>query len=659
MASAFPTLFSPIDIGSRTARNRICCSAHADSLAEDGMPTDRTVRYYELKARGGVGFLMCFGSASVHRSSPARDWNGVELFEDRVLPHLEKFSAAIHRYGIPCVAQITHRGRRGHSTDTWERMYAPSAVREPNHRETPHEMDAATMREFVQAFADAAGRLRQGGFDGCEVMASHCHLIDQFWTPNANRRGDAYGGSLDNRLRFGIEVLTAVRERVGRDFIVGIRVTGDDFTDGGLENAACQDIAGRLSELELLDYFNVIGGSAETYVGEASAVPDMSFPLGVYAPLAASIRAVVRVPVIATARINDPAVAERILTEGQADLCIMNRALIADPDFPNKAREGRVDDIRQCMGYNQGCIDRIYTGRGVTCVQNAVIGREAAWAELPRATSPRRIVVIGGGPAGLECARVARMRGHDVALFEKNQEPGGQTLIARNGPARRDFDGACRYAALQCRKLGVDLRLGTCADAASVLRENPDVVVIATGARAFRPPLPGLDGLAFSAWDVLAGTAAEVDGANRVMVIDEEYGFQALSVAEFLLDRGKQVEVVTSERFIGSFLGATTGPPVFQRLFAKGGRVHANLRPERLEGSPGNVTLVARNVWSENEEALGPYDVAVYAYGGEAVADLERELAGKASRIELIGDCFAPRTLQHAILEGHQLAREL
>src|SRR5262245_14157658 len=249
MPDAFPTLFSPLDVGPRRVRNRICCSAHADSLAEDGMPTERTVRDYELKARGGIGFMMCFGSASVHRTSPARDWNGVELFEDRVLPHLHKFSEAIHKHGVPCVAQITHRGRRGRSTDIWERMYAPSAIREPNHRETPHVMDLETMKEFIQAFADAAGRLQQGGFDGCEVMASHGHLIDQFWSPNANQRSDDYGGELPNRLRFAGAVLTTVRERVGRDFIVGIRMTGDDFVEGGLDSGVCQEIAGRLDEL--------------------------------------------------------------------------------------------------------------------------------------------------------------------------------------------------------------------------------------------------------------------------------------------------------------------------------------------------------------------------------------------------------------------------
>jgi 2,4-dienoyl-CoA reductase-like NADH-dependent reductase (Old Yellow Enzyme family)/thioredoxin reductase len=653
MPTPFPTLFSPINIGPRSVKNRICCSAHADCLAEAGMPTERTVRYYEAKARGGAGFIMCFGSASVHPTSPARVWNGVELFDDRVIPHLAKFAEAMHKYDVPCVAQITHKGRRGRSSgNDWLPMYAPSAIPEPNHREMPHQLEQPTIDALARAFADAAWRLQQGGFDGCEVMASHGHLIDQFWSPNANRRTDDYGGDLANRLRFGVQVIEAIRQRVGRNFIVGIRMTGDDFTPGGLNRSACREIAGRLDELKLLDYFNIIGATAETYQGEAAAVPDMSFPEAVYCPLAASIKEVVRVPVIATGRINDPATAERVLKEGKADLCIMTRAQIADPDLPNKAREGRLDDIRPCFGYNEGCIDRIYTGKGVTCVQNAVIGRETVWAEPARAPRPLKVVVIGGGPAGLECARVARLRGHHVLLLEKNAELGGQTLIARRAPARQDFDGACRYTAQQCRKLGVEIRLGVEADAGGILRESPDVVVIATGARALKPPLPGIDAHAVSAWDVLQGK--DVAG-RRVLVLDEEYGFQAPCAAEYLLDRGKEVHIVTSERSIGGFLGATTGPPVFQRLFSKGVKLHCNLRVARLEAE----RAVAHNVWSDHEEILGPYDAFVYAYGGEPVCGLGKELRGRVPRFELIGDCFAPRTLQHAILEGHRLAREL
>jgi dimethylglycine catabolism A len=653
MTNAFPTLFSPQQLGRHLLKNRICMSAHADSLGEQGVPTERALRYYEARARGGAGFLMCFGSASVHPASSARVWNGIELFDDRVIPYLSAFSDKIHEHGVPVVAQITHKGRRGHSEgNDFRPLVAPSAVREPNHRETPHALDPGTIAELVRAFADAAFRLKQGGFDGCEVMASACHLIDQFWTPRVNRRTDDYGGDLSSRMRFGVEVLQAIRERVGPDFVIGIRMTGNEMLEGGLDRKAAQEIAGKLDELGILDYFNVVGASCETYVTEALTVPDMSFPLALFKDLASSIKEVVGVPVIATGRINDPAVAERVLRDGHADLCVMTRALIADPDLPRKAQEGRLDDIRICHGYNSGCIDRIYTGRGVTCVQNAVVGREREWSELKPAERPLKVAVVGGGPAGLECARIARLRGHSVVLFEKNRELGGQTLIAKRAPARQDFDGACRYTARQCEKLGVDVRVGTEADAESVLRESPDVVVLATGARALRPDVPGIDAHGTSAWDVLSG---RIPSGTRILVIDEEYGYQGTSVAEFLLDRGKEVAMVTSERTIGSFLGATSAPPVFERLFTKGVMLHCHLSVVALE--PGRALV--RNVWSGREEPLSGFDGFVYAYGGEAVSDLEKSLAGRVPRLDLVGDCYAPRTLQHAILEGHKVARAL
>ena len=651
--SQFPTLFSPVDVGHRRLKNRICCSAHADSLAVDGMPGDAARRYYELKAKGGVGFMMCFGSASVHPSSPGKDWNGVELFEDKVIPYLQKFSHAMEAYGVPCVSQITHRGRRGRSIDTFERLYAPSAVREPNHREVPHAItDESLLEEFVKSYADAAWRLKEGGFAGCEVMASHGHLIDQFWSLNANKREDQYGGSLDNRLRFGIRVLEAVRDRVGSDFIMGIRMTGDDFVEGGLTNEDCCEIAARLDELGLIDYFNIIGGSAETYLGEAICVPNMAFPLATYKSLSAAIRENVKAPVIATGRINDPTLAEKILQEGQADLCIMNRALIADPDFPNKAKDGQPEDIRQCMGYNTGCIDRIYTGLGVTCVQNAVIGREKEWSVLLKSQEKKKVVIVGGGPAGLECARVARMRGHTVILFEKGDELGGQTLIARNAPSRQDFDGACRYAAQQCEKLRVEIRLSTPATVESILAESPDAVVLATGAKAFRPPIPGLEDFGYSAWEVLQGE--DVSG-DRILVLDEQYGYHAPSVAEYLLDRGKEVDIITSEPSIVGLLGDTTRPPVLQRLFTKGVQVRGFLRALYLEGSE----VIAENVWSHAEESVGDYDAVVYAYGGQAVDEMRERLLESVSTVEMVGDCFAPRSLQHAIYDGHKFGREL
>jgi len=586
----FEYLFTPIQIGSRTVKNRICCSAHADALARDGMPDEQERRYYEEKAKGGVGFMMCFGSASVHPTSTARDWNGVELFEDRVIPYLSEFSDTMHRYDVPVVAQITHRGRRGRSVDLWNRMFAPSDVREPNHRENPHPLDASMIDEIVRAFAAAAGRLKAGGFDGCEVMASHCHLIDQFFAETTNERTDDYGGSLDNRLRFGLRVLEAVREKVGAEFIIGIRITGDDLLEHGLDNDVMREIASRLNALRIIDYFNVIGGSAETFAGEAAAVPNMSFRLGTYAHLSASIRSVVDVPVIVTGRVVDPVQADRILAAGQADLCIMNRALIADPHMPNKARSGQLDDIRQCMGYNEGCIDRIYTGKGVTCVQNPVIGREREWAQLTRSHERKKIVVVGGGPAGLEAARVAAARGHQVMLFESSSELGGQTLIAMRAPGRQDFDGATRWSSRQCRKLGVEIRLETAATVANVLAESPHMVVVATGALARQPKLAGMDvHVCVSAWDVLRGKAPPL--GQTLLVIDEEYGHQGPTTAEFLLDQGKEVDLITSQETIANFLGATTRPPLLARLFKKGIQVFTHLEARNLlEGR-----LIARN----------------------------------------------------------------
>ncbi len=654
-ARDFAYLFTPIQIGPRTVKNRICCSGHADALAENGMPTERERRYYEEKAIGGVGFMMCFGSASVHPTSTARDWNGVELFDDRVIPYLRQFSETMHRYDVPVVAQITHRGRRGRSIDLWNRLYGPSDVREPNHRENPHVLDNATIDEFVGAFAAAAGRLKAGGFDGCEVMASHGHLIDQFWSQNVNRRSDEFGGDLDNRLRFGVRVIEAVREAVGRDFIVGIRVTGDDFLEGGLDNGLMQQICGKLGELGQLDYFNIIGGSAETFVGEAVAVPNMSFRLGVYTHLAASLRKVVDVPVIATGRIVDPVQADRIIAEGFADLCVMNRALIADPHMPNKALAGTLDDIRQCMGYNEGCIDRIYTGRGVTCVQNPVIGRELAWATLPPAHDRKRVVVVGGGPAGLEAARVAATRGHAVVLFERSDRLGGQTLIANRAPGRQDFDGATRWSSLQCKKLGVEIRLNHEANIDDVCELQPDVVVIATGATARVPShLEGLaDHRVVSAWDVLVGTSGEL--GKVVLVIDEEYGHQGPTTAEYLLDQGHEVDLITSQETIANFLGATTRPPLLRRLFGKRAQVFNHLESQALKGG----CLIARNIWSGDLHEVGPYDSFVYAYGGQPVDTLGGPLAQRGLAVRVVGDAFAPRSLQHAILEGHQCGRDL
>jgi thioredoxin reductase len=332
----------------------------------------------------------------------------------------------------------------------------------------------------------------------------------------------------------------------------------------------------------------------------------------------------------------------------------MNRSLIADPHMPNKAQAGALDDIRQCMGYNEGCIDRIYTGRGVTCVQNPVIGREREWAELPPLKSRMKVVVAGGGPAGLEAARVCATRGHKVTLFEKSDKLGGQTLIAKQAPGRQDFDGATRWSGIQCRKLGVDIRLNTPGTVDNILAERPEFVLVATGATARPPGFDGLEGhTVVSAWDVLQHRAPQL--GKIVLVIDEEFGHQGPTTAEFLVDRGHEVDLITSQETIGNFLGATTRPPLLRRLFTKHVQIFNHLEAQSLKGG----CLIARNIWSGELHEVGPYDGFVYAYGGVRMDTLSEPLKQRGLSVDVIGDAFAPRSLQHAILEGHKIGREI
>ena len=655
MASAPRSLFTPIQVGRLTLKNRIYSSGHAEAMAEGGRPGERLSRYHAAKARGGCALTIFGGSSSVHPSSPAAAWKQIANHDDSIIPAYRALADAVHAHDCLVFTQLTHMGRRAQADgEEANVLVAPSQIPERVHREVPHELEAEQIVEIVRAFGQAARRCREGGLDGIELSMAHNHLIDQFWSPLFNQRLDDYGGSLDNRLRFGFEVLREIRRTVGRDFVVGARISGDEFTRGGLTAGDMAEIARRLAASGLLDFLSIIGGGAHTYELQAAAVPNMSYATGVFVPLAAAIKqAAPGIPILHASRIVDPAHADRLVAAGQIDVVGMTRALIADPDLPRKALESRLDDIRTCVGANEGCIDRIYQGKPVTCVQNPATGREAELAEVRAATTPKKVVVVGGGVAGLEAARMAAVRGHRVVLFEKASELGGQVLLAARAPERSEYAGIVRFLAAQVRKLAVDVRLAVEATPSVVLAERPAAVVIATGSHPFVPPVPGSDGKhVVTDRDVLAG---EAKVGTSVVVVDDVHTQEALSTAELLLSQGKRVEVISPLFYVGQDVGVTSIAPLYRRLFTAGVVLTPGTELRAVEGS----SVIVANVYSGLERRIEGVDTVVLAAGSRSTDALYRALKGHVAELYAVGDCVAPRGVHQALLDATRIARAI
>jgi dimethylglycine catabolism A len=655
MAPELRHLFSPLQVGGLTLKNRIFSTGHAEAMADDGKVGPRLRAYHEAKARGGTALTIIGGSTSVHPSSPASAWNMVANHDDSVIPGYRSLADAVHRHGCLVMSQLTHVGRRAQSdVESWQPLLAPSQIPEQVHREVPHEIEPEQIAMLVRAFGDATRRCREGGLDGVELSFAHNHLVDQFWSPLFNRRTDEYGGSLENRLRFGFEVLREIRRQVGRDWVVGARVSGDELTRDGLTAADMAEIARRLAASGLIDFLSIIGGAAHTLMLQALAIPNMASPHGLFVPLAAAIKAAVpAMPVFHAGRIVDPVHADRILADGSIDMVGMTRALIADPDMPRKAREGRLDEVRPCVGANAGCIDRIYQGKPVTCIQNPGTGRETELGEPTPAASRRRVVVVGAGPAGLEAARMAALRGHQVVLIEREAEVGGQVLIASRAPARAELAGILRFLARQVERLPIERRLRVEASPELVLGESPDAVIVATGSSPHVPALPGLDGKhVVTDWDVLLD---RVEVGERVVVVDDVHTERGLSTAEHLADRGRHVEVITRLFYAGQDVGVTSIAPLYARLFAKNVTLTPHTDLVAVEGS----AVVVANVYTRAERRIEGVDTVVLSMGSRSTDTLYRALKGRVPALHAVGDCVAPRGIHQAILEGTRVARAL
>ncbi|HEV7137996.1 MAG TPA: NADH:flavin oxidoreductase [Steroidobacteraceae bacterium] len=537
-------LLQPYRLRHLTLRNRLMTTAHEPAYPEEGMPKARYRAYHLERAKGGIALTMTAGSAAVSRDSPPA-FNNILLYKDEVVGWMKDLADACHEHGTAVMIQITHLGRRTRwDRGFWLPVVSASHRKEAAHRAFPKKIEDWDIRRIVSDYADAAERMRAAGLDGIELEA-YGHLMDQFWSPLTNDLDGPYGGSLENRLRFGLEVLSAVRQRVGPELIVGVRFSLDELLAGGLTREEGFEIARRLKASGMVDFINVIRGHIDTDAGLTDVIPIQGMPSAPHLDFAGEVRAAIGLPTFHAARIQDVATARYAIASGKLDMVGMTRAHMAEPHIVRKIREGREEDIRPCVGANY-CLDRIYQGGSAFCIHNAATGRELFMPhEIPPAPRRRKVIVVGAGPAGLEAARVAAARGHEVLVFEAAAEPGGQIRLTARSPRRREMMGIVDWRMSQCAASGVRFRFETFADVEDVIAETPEVVIIATGGLPRVEMLASGNDLVVSSWDIISGN---VSPRSDVLLFDDAGDHVALQAAEVLAAAGARLEIMTPER---------------------------------------------------------------------------------------------------------------
>jgi mycofactocin system FadH/OYE family oxidoreductase 2 len=661
--SAYPHLFSPLQIGGVTVRNRIMQTAHVKLFANRGVDSQRNVDYQVARAKGGAGLLIT-GNRVVHPTSttgfPRVAWS----FLSGALEADMKLTAAVHDHGAVIFAQLNHFGLNASSdsADDLRVLWGPSAVKSPAYGETPKAMEAEDIREVVDWWSRSAELSREGGFDGTEVHISHSYLLHQFLSPLYNKREDEYGGSFENRLRFAREVIAEARSRVGSDWVVGVRISLSDFIPGALDVDDAIRVATTLEADGQIDYVNV---TAAGYHNIFRAIEPSDEPDGYLVDLTAQVKAAVPdLPVFTVGGIKDPALAEDILASGKADMVAMTRAQIADPEFSTKVREGREDELVHCIRGNQGCIGRVFKGLPIACTVNPAAGREGRLAALPAADPPARWLVAGGGPAGLKAAATLADRGHQVTLVEKTDRLGGQVNLILRTPGREEFRWVVTDLERRLERLGIDVRLGTEATPSLVDELAPDGVVVATGALPSRSGFSSVNPLVetlpgaeqenvLTAWDVLTGDRPV---GRRVVVLDDDGTRAVAGVCEVMLDLGSEVELVS--RWTALFPATLTTldlPHLYARLLGKGLVYRLNAWASAIEGD--RVTTF--NLYTGAEETIDGVDTVVLVTGAKADEALYVALKDRVANLHRIGDCVAPRKLDHAIYEGYLAGLEL
>ena len=644
MTSSFPNLFSPLKVGPIEIKNRIFSTGHMTMLLNGGAPSDEMVAYHQARAAGGAGLIITEASA-VHPSTAP--WH-IHSFSDDCIAGYRRIADAVRPHGCMVFGQLGHGGAHNYTSLDGTRpvAYGPSALpREWSHN-MPCAMSRAEIADVVAHYGAAAGRMAKAGLNGVEILASHNLLPAQFLNPTSNTRTDEYGGSPENRLRFLRQVIAAVRANADDSMVVGMRISADEMQHDGLTPEVVLDICMALDGDGVLDYFNVAAGSMSGLSGIIHVVPPMNFEGGYTAPLAAAIRSKLSKPVFVAGRINQPQIAETVVASGQADMCGMTRAMIADPEMANKASTGRIDDIRACIGCNQACIGHMMRGFGISCIQHPETGRELEYGERRPAAAPRTVYIAGGGPAGMKAAAVAAERGHRVVLFESAGALGGQVKLAQLLPGRAEFGGLVTNLAREMELAGVEVRLDTALTRAVIDREAPDAVIVATGATVHRPPVEG-DGEAHvvDAWQVIGD---EVNVGQRVVIADWRCDWVGLGLAEKLAAAGCWVRLAVN----GTAPGETIEPMVRDRWIGDLQKLGVEIIPyARLHGADGDNVYLQHTI---NGEAIVCQDVdtLVAALGEQAETGLEADLEDWDGTVLLAGDCLAPRTAEEAVLEG-------
>jgi len=663
MDSKFPHLFTPVKLGHLELKNRIVFGAHTANMSHEGLPGDRHFGYYRERARGGAAMIVV-EPAPVHRTAVLIRGNFLAE-NDAVIPHFRRITDECHKHGTVMMHQAYHVGGHGDQDNSWEPYWSPSGVPSFHDQWGSHAMTEAEIEELIAAFVAAARRDHESGFDGTDLFAGYNCLIDQFWSPLTNKRDDKWGGSFENRVRFSVEICRRIRATCGDRFIIGMTISGAEPYPGGLTIGDKQEIIAHLDSRGLVDYFSCGTGS---YLNQFSKiVPSFHYGMFLGTDDAAKFKEVVKhARVTAEARVKTPENAEKVIAEGKADMVSIVRGQIADPHLANKAKEGRPEDIRPCISCNQLCLGRRLRDYWVSCISNPSVARETQWDgdSTPPAAKPRHVLVVGGGPAGLEVARVAAARGHRVTLAEKAGELGGQFRLAAGQPERGEIGSLLHWYRGQLEKLQVQVKLRTEMNAADIKASGADAVVLCTGSNPSRDGfqrsfphmarLPGAEqGNVCTAHDVLEG---KVTPGTRVLLLDDINGWwPASGTALHLAQQRHQVTVVTAAEKAGAALDLSMTGDTLRERFAKYG-VEVLLATALSEWKGTTAKLI--NLYTgETEER--EFDSLVLATTNTPEDRLTKELAGAGVEVHAIGDTVAARSASMAFYEGRKLALAL